>query len=165
MAEKYHAALKDPDLLSLKDEIASIDARLAELFARVDSGESGAIWATLRKEWDEFLLVRGSGDIARMHVMIGRLDTIMARALTDHAAWEEISEKIEQRRKLTDSEVKRQLMSQQVLNQTEAMLYMGAITDVITRNVTDKKVLSQMLVELQVIMTKDQVPTYGELPA
>jgi hypothetical protein len=165
MAAKYQEALRDPDFLSLKDELAAIDARLADLFARVDTGESGEIWQTLHKEWAQFLLMRTLGDIPKMHVSVAKLDALFARQLIDSAAWAEIAEKIEARRRLVDTEQKRLVTSQQVLNQTEAMVYMGAITDVITRNVTDKQVLSQMLVELQQIMVRDQIPVYAELPA
>src|SRR5918992_3542816 len=44
MAAKYQEAEHDPELLSLRDQIALVDARLADLLARVDTGESGSLW-------------------------------------------------------------------------------------------------------------------------
>jgi hypothetical protein len=162
MAEKYHTALRDPELLSLKDEIASIDARLAELWQRVDSGESGELWEAVDKEWQALKHAQALNDVPKMHASFDKLDLLFQRQRTDTAAHREIAEKIEQRRKLVETEHKRLMTSQQVLNQTEAMVYMGAITDIITRNVTDKKALSQIVVELQQVMMKDQVPVYAE---
>jgi hypothetical protein len=51
LAATYRNAAKDPELLSLHSEIALLDARMAELLGRVDTGESGALWGTLQKEW------------------------------------------------------------------------------------------------------------------
>lgn len=164
MAAKYREAQNDPDLLSLHDEVSLIDARLADLLKRVDTGESGEMWGTLRKEWQEFLLVRASGDIPKMHIAIGRLDAIMERAITDHLAWAEISEKLEQRRKLCESESRRLVAMRQMINQEQALLFVGAIVDIITRHVPDKQALSQIVVELQQIMVRDQVPVYAEAP-
>src|SRR3954452_17185048 len=43
----YQEAERDPELLALRDEIALIDSRLADVLSRVDSGESSRIWRSL----------------------------------------------------------------------------------------------------------------------
>src|SRR4051794_20502728 len=45
MAARYQEAQADPELLMLRDEIALLDSRLSDVLSRVDSGESGAVWA------------------------------------------------------------------------------------------------------------------------
>jgi hypothetical protein len=149
---RYREAERDPELLSLHSEIALLDARIAELLGRVDTGESGAMWETLRKEWDEFRLVRASGDIPKMHVSIGRLDALMERAIRDYLAWQEIGEKIEQRRKLAISETHRLIGLRQMLTCEQAMLLAGVIVDIVARHVPDKQALSQIVGELQQLM-------------
>jgi hypothetical protein len=37
----------------------------------------------------------------------------------------------------------------------------SAITDIITRHVSDKKILSDVVVELQLLMTRDNGPMYA----
>jgi hypothetical protein len=165
MAAQYRAAKSDPELLSLKDEVAALDARIADLFLRVDTGESGAIWEELQREWAQFHLVRDLGDVPKMHVSIAKLDRLFARRLSDYAAWAEIASLWEQRRKLAESEHKRLIAMRQMITQEQALLLMGAVTDVITRNVPDKQALSQIIIELQQIMTRDQVPVYAEVTA
>jgi hypothetical protein len=165
MAAQYRAAKSDPELLSLKDEVAALDARIADLFLRVDTGESGAIWEELQREWAQFHLVRDLGDVPKMHVAIAKLDRLFARRLSDYAAWAEIASLWEQRRKLAESEHKRLIAMRQMITQEQALLLMGAVTDVITRNVPDKQALSQIIIELQQIMTRDQVPVYAEVTA
>jgi hypothetical protein len=107
LAAKYRDATKDPELLSLRSELALLDARTAELLGRVDTGESEALWDTLQKEWAAFRRSRALGDVPKMHQAIAALDLLMDRQHTDHAAWREIGEGIEQRRKLVESEQKR----------------------------------------------------------
>jgi hypothetical protein len=165
MAEQYRTAKADQELLSLKDEVAALDARIADLFGRVDTGESGAIWDALQKEWAQFHLVRDLGDIPKMHVAIAKLDRLFDRRLSDHAAWAEIAELWDARRKLCESEARRLVALRQVITQEQAMLLMGAITDIITRNVPDKQALSQVIVELQMLMTRDGTPVYAEVTA
>ena len=149
LAAKYNEAQHDPELLSLHDEVALLDARLVDLLKRVDTGESGAMWGTLRKEWEEFLLVRASGDIAKMHSAIGRLDALMDRAITDHLAWTEISEKLEQRRRLVMSESQRLVALHQVLTAEQALALTGVLVEIITRHIADKSVLAQIIADVQ----------------
>jgi hypothetical protein len=54
LAATYQTAAKDPELLSLRRELALVDARLDDLLQRVDTGESGALWAPLGQEWVAF---------------------------------------------------------------------------------------------------------------
>src|SRR5215510_4129840 len=44
MAADFDTAMRDPSLMTLRKEIATVDARIIDLFKRVDSGEAGAIW-------------------------------------------------------------------------------------------------------------------------
>src|SRR5512137_3225662 len=44
MLANYQAALADPEMLALSEELAVVTAREADLIARVDTGEAGAVW-------------------------------------------------------------------------------------------------------------------------
>lgn len=48
LAARYQEARSDPQLLELREGIALVDARIADLLARVDAGESGARWRALQ---------------------------------------------------------------------------------------------------------------------
>lgn len=52
LLEQYKTALADPDLLNLHDEIALIDARLAQVLAKIEAGgESAEAWERLQSEF------------------------------------------------------------------------------------------------------------------
>ena len=48
MVARYSKALADPELLNLSAEIAIAEARIAELLGKVDAGEAGGLWLSLR---------------------------------------------------------------------------------------------------------------------
>jgi len=155
LAAKYRDATKDPELLSLRSELALLDARTAELLGRVDTGESEALWDTLQKEWAAFRRSRALGDVPKMHQAIAALDLLMDRQHTDHAAWREIGEGIEQRRKLVESEQKRLIALQQVITAESALTLMGTLVDIVTTHVRDQPTLAQIVADLQAMLEHD----------
>src|SRR6187399_1656871 len=47
MLDRYHEAAEDHELIALREDVALLDARIADMLQRVDTGESGEIWASL----------------------------------------------------------------------------------------------------------------------
>jgi hypothetical protein len=148
---RYEQAHTDPDLLSLRSELALVDARLGDLLSRVTTGESGQLWMDLRKAHRAFTRARLAQDVHQMSVALAKQELIIESATQDHAAWAEIAELIEQRRKLAESESKRLVALQYVLTHEQALLFMHRLVDIITQHVPDKKALSAIIVDLQQI--------------
>jgi hypothetical protein len=163
LRERYEAAEDDAELLSLRSEVALVDARLADLLARVDSGESGKLWAELRRAYRAFIRARqaGLGEAAAL----ATVERVIERAVGDHQAWAEIGELVEQRRKLTESESKRLVTLQQMITSEQAMAMIGRLVDIITRHVPDQRALSAIIVDIQALTTQPHgLPVYGENP-
>jgi hypothetical protein len=163
LRERYEQAESDQELLSLKSEIALTDARLIDLLARVDTGESGQRWAHLTKAYEEFTLHRQARDVPKMNVALAKMERNIAQATDDRAAWAEIGELVEQRRRLTESEHKRMVALQQMLSAEEAMALTHRVVDIVTRHVTDRQVLSAIVVEMRTLMERSNgLPAYEE---
>src|SRR5262245_57591682 len=60
LLDRYHEAAGDANLLALRDEIGVVDARLADLLKRVDTGESGARWKVLQAAWRAYQRSEGT---------------------------------------------------------------------------------------------------------
>jgi hypothetical protein len=162
---RYEQAEDDVELLSLRDELALTDARLMDLLSRVDLGESGHLWTDLKKAYRAFTLAKRSEDVTRMHTTLARMEHLIESAVDDHQAWTVIGELIEQRRRLAESEGKRMVMLQQTITAEQALAMMRAIVDILTRHVLDRKVLSDIVVELQRIAGPAyELPAYAEAP-
>jgi hypothetical protein len=160
---RYEQAQDDPDLLSLRSEVALVDARLIDLLSRVDSGESGQLWADLKRAHQEFTAAKRGKDVARMQVTLTRVEYLIDSAVQDHQAWAEIGALIEQRRKLTESEAKRQRELQQMLTTEEALAMIRRLIDILTVHIPDRKILSAIIVDLQRMAGPPHaLPAYAE---
>jgi hypothetical protein len=163
LREQYEAAEDDAELLSLRSELALTDARLIDLLARVNTGERGQLWADLRRAHREFTGAKRGQDVARMQTALARMEELIDSAADDHQAWAAIGELIEQRRKLAESEAKRMASLHQMMTKEEALLMAHQVIDIMTRHVTDKKVLSAVIVDMQrLVGPAHALPAYGE---
>ena len=140
LTEKYEASLKDPRLLELRDEIALTDGRLEDLLKRVDTGESGGLWAAVQRTWREYK----TGTPAEKVKAAVLLDRLIEDALQDYMAWSEIQTVLEQRRRLVESERKRLVEMQQYLTSQQAMTLVAAMIGIIKENVTDRNTLQNI---------------------
>ncbi len=155
LAAQYIAAESDPRLLELRDEVALTDARLADLLGRVDTGESGALWAQLKQARADLLLAQRASDKAKQVEALNLIMDTISQGHADYRAWAEIGGVIEQRRKLVESERKRLIDMQQTLTVERAMLLIGAISGVIKAHVHDRTTLAAIGRDIESIISAD----------
>jgi hypothetical protein len=159
----YERAEADAELLSLRGEVALTDARLTELLSRVQTGESGALWADLKKAYREFQAAKHGKDVTRMQIALMRVEYLIDGAVQDHDAWTEIGDLIEQRRKLTESEFKRMVALGEMMTKAEALALVHRLIDILTVHIPDKKILSAIIVDMQQFTGPPQaLPVYTE---
>lgn len=156
LQERYAESVNDPDLLELRTSVALLDSRLEDLIHRVDSGESGEAWALARRMLEVLKDAMSAGDVATAGAAMKELERIIARGMADYAAWHEIGSTLEQRRKMVESERKRLVEMQQFISHEKALLLIGAITEVIRRNVTDRTALAAISLDLTRLMARGQ---------
>ena len=133
LAQRYNEARTHPTLLSLRDDIAVSESRLADLFSRVDTGESGARWQALRESLDAFSTAMAVGDVATMHRHFATMRQLVTQGSDDAAAWADIQRLWETRCRLTMTEQKTLIATQQMVTVEQLMTYFGVITDAINR--------------------------------
>lgn len=140
----YEAALSDPELLSLREEVALVDARLADLLQKVDTGESRDAWKQAKKLLTKYTKALTSGyvDEDELTDYLRALHDTITNAVETHQSWNQIYSVLEQRRKLVESENKRLAEMQQFITAEKAMVLIANLTDIIKRHVTDRATLS-----------------------
>lgn len=139
LLDRYQDAISDPDILELKHEIALTDGRLADLLTRVDTGESGRIWQKLYKEWAELETAVMEKDQKKQRESIQLIGSLIKQGHNDYAAWREIQDTVDQRRKLVESERKRLVETQQFITAEQAMVLFAAMSAIIKQHVTDER--------------------------
>jgi hypothetical protein len=131
---------KRDDLLRLNDEIALIDSRLLDILKRVDTGEAGQVWAELRKAHRAFVEAKMMGEAGKgeMLAAMRQMEALIERGASDYFAWGEACKLIEQRRRLVESERKRELEQQEILTGKEAAMLFNALLSIVNEHVTDR---------------------------
>ncbi len=158
LAVEYERARADGQLLELREEIALLDARLADVLAGVDSGESGQLVRNLQSTWAELEAARGRGDTAAMATCMRRLHDLITGGVAEHARWKEIRELLQERKQLVDSERRRALTAHEVITSERAALLLGAVLGAIRHHVKDPAILSAIGDELGALLDHDPRP-------
>ena len=144
LRENYEIALKDPNLLAMRDGLALIDARLSELLERADSGAAGQHWDDLQEAWKEYRKAKNNGiAVAVANAEFGLGEAIEA-GRRDTEAWREIATILEQRRKMSDAERKRLVDMNQMIRSEEALGLVMALVNSVKDNVKDRDALHRI---------------------
>jgi hypothetical protein len=165
LAAQYEVAARDPKLTELKSDIALVDARIIDLLQRVDTGEAGIVWRQAQAAMAAFEREQARQNVDGMKLALEQVQRLMTHGAEDYAVWEEISELIEQRRKLCDSESKRLVMLQQMLTVEQAMLLLETVTAIIQRHVPDRQTLQAIAFEIQGLVHVEPRPPLRIVPA
>jgi len=155
LGPKYAEALADPQLLELRDEVGLIGTRIGELVERIDSGESAQRWKALQAAYTDLQDATRSGDKPAFVVAMASLGHAIEAGGQDYQTWREIVGLAEARRKLAESERKRQVEMQQMISSERAMILLAAITDVVRRNVSDPSTLAAISADLRQLTVID----------
>jgi hypothetical protein len=157
LAQRAAEGLADPRLLSLSPDIAVAQAYLAELFQRVDTGESGACWQELGEAMEAFEAALAGGDLAAMDAHFQTMRALRARGSAGVGVWEEIRRGWETLGKLVKTETDTMLKLQQMITVQQALVIQAAQTEAIVRAVqahADVSTGRKILMDVQTAFTK-----------
>jgi hypothetical protein len=127
MAQRAEEARTNPRLLSLSDDIAVLEARLAERFRALEQDGSATVWPDLQATWRALHEALKSGNGAGVQAAEREMERLLTVGGSQAAAWAEISELMLTRAKLTQVEVKTFQTLQQMITAQQHQLAMGAI--------------------------------------
>lgn len=147
MQERYEEARTDSELLALREDIALLDGRLADLLKRVDHGEAGQAWKEVRAAFTDLTVAMSTANGEKLLIATKELELVIGRGLSDYMAWDEISRLLEQRRKLSESERKRLVDMQNMVTGQEAQLLIDALLMSVLKNVPDRDVRNAIQTE------------------
>lgn len=152
--ERYEQSLSDAELLALREEISLVDARVADLLKRVDTGEAGNVWKMAHGFVKEFNMAKSRNQVDEMSIALDNLFSAIEHGKNDYMAWDEVTSLLEQRRRLVESERKRLVEMQQVITVERATLLVFKILDILKRNIPDRQILITVGRELTALLNK-----------
>ena len=140
--QTFNDAYNDPDLLSLRQDIALCESRIADLVTRVDTGESGAAWNALKAALSEYESAEfGSPEQRRA---IGCMHQLIDGAVNDYNAWNELGEWQERKGRAQERERKRLVEMSQCLTYKEVIVLIAQTLDIIRSTVNDGNIMAQL---------------------
>lgn len=137
IAARLEEALNDPDLLSLNDEIRLNDARIGELVAALDTGETGRIWKALRRQVALLQLANREKDLAAAGAAISEIVRLTEAGDAEQEVWRSLDRAFDTRRRLVESERKRLVEMNQVISTEQAFLLVARVLGAVKQHVTD----------------------------
>jgi len=162
---KYQETQDDPDLIELRDEVNLVDLRVNELLEGLGKGAATVLWTELAERFAVYMRLKNSyteADRMKADDALMAIDDLVCRGVSDSRSWAEIFALVEQRRKLSESEVKRLNTMGQLITTEKVMALIHAVGASVRKHVTDPKVLQNVQRELVAIATNgDREQTDG----
>lgn len=139
LAERYHEALSDPDLLALRSDIAMAEARVADLLMDLNVSSGGEVWRSLAAAQNAFDKAERAQDTNGMRDSLATLRGLIKTGAQDYERWEEVGKWLERKRRLTETEQKRLVAMQQMLTVEQTMTLVSQLVEIVNTHVEDKR--------------------------
>lgn len=151
LISRYEEAVADPELLTLKDDIALIDTRLSEVINALNTGESKQAWEVLAYGWGAF--ADGWKDMAPddMEASVERISGVIKNGLAESYVWNEIRALVKERADLVSNERKRLVELQQYVTTEKALLFVHAVMASVKKHVPDQAALAAIAADLHAL--------------
>lgn len=143
VAKKYSMILNSPEVMSNRHTVQIVDQRILQLIERVDNDDAPDRMAVLYDLFQQVKAAKGRNE-AQMYAVLGAMDMEFEKVYHDYAAWKEIRENIDLRRKLIDSEVKVIKDMKAILTAEQAYNLVAKLQAVVLKHVRDPKVLRRI---------------------
>lgn len=140
LAQAYHAALEDQKLTDVGEEIALVDALIADSLSTLQAGNNAQFWSEVGDHIKSArLAIVKEVDLKRLNKSLDAINKITEERRLYFAAENALQLKIEQRRKLVETKERIALQGERAVSVQELMVFMGVVIDLINRKVPDSE--------------------------
>jgi hypothetical protein len=147
LASTYNKMQKDGRVLSNRAAIEVIDTRIRQLADRIDLNDAPDRLARLYMLWGEYSDALAAGATIEILKLRGQLDAEFERANTDYAAWRQMFDGLDLRRKMVESEVKVLKEIHAIMTAEDAYELTGKLLAAVMRVVEDPRKMKQVQYE------------------
>lgn len=146
IVEKAAEAMADPDILSLREDIALVDARLADVLTHCDGRDSAKRWSELEKAYFELEAIhtgekkiKPEDHATELKKSLLKMKSLVRAGSEERANWAEVIDLIEHRRRLVESEQRRLEKMQQFITTQEALGIITQVLESVKRHVPESR--------------------------
>jgi hypothetical protein len=134
MLARYGLACADPKLLSLRDDIALLQAQIDTLLLELREGEGAPDIERVVEQIETIAAEWKTWDYTRMDAELGRLAEMTARRPNERAVMDEVRELLKAKAHLIRQEHRRLAELEQTLTVEQAVLLAQALVGIVRRN-------------------------------
>lgn len=153
--QRYEEQVTAPDLLSLRDELSLVGARLAELLDQLDG--KGVDFLALADAQHDILTYASLQNYEAVMRATHEMGALIEQGIRESEVWKEAYQVIEQRRKLVDTEMKTLNTIGAMLSMEQVMLLLGKLVAAVTLHISDRESLAKIHGEFSKVL--DLVPS------
>ena len=106
---QYQAAVADPELLSLRQDLGVLELRVTELLQRLDTGESSHAWQQLQELGTKLQAAVAEKDLGQVARILAQQQELLTVAVAGTEAWNELRSLLRDRSSIATLEQKRLL--------------------------------------------------------
>ena len=149
LAKRYAEAANDPALVSVRAELALLDVRIGDLLGAIGKTGSAAVLTQMRGKLREFKAAgaRGKAGVPAATTALAQLEDLIERSVTAATTWAELYETIDLRRKLAETEGRREKDTSQTISIQQAVLMMALLVKKVGEHVTDRNALNAIVTQ------------------
>jgi hypothetical protein len=127
----FNESLADVEQKELQRELALVDARTSQLLQDLNSGKPVPLWQDAVFGWRAYKRAKLKRDKPAADDAAARLDDILERQSSSERAWTEVKELVALRRKLTDSQTKRDVVTGRFVEASKVAVLVTALVDAV----------------------------------
>lgn len=148
----YARQMADADLLLLRDEIAAVDSLVLVEMEKMGGPESRAIWRRLKHEFNAFKKAQRRKNWPQAAVHMDEVDRLISQGAREYQQQDRILELFERRRRLVDSESRREQVEKHMLSYADAATTFDRLVDAVAEVVDDRDTMRRVSEEFSRIV-------------
>ena len=152
LRETYEAAADDNELLSLRDELALMKARLVELAGRLRTGEGKTLWEDLLDTYAGITEAIRTQNSAALEDGMLHLGEIIKNGNDNEQTWVQIQETLDGTTRVAQAESKRMVDLRQMISAQQAIALVMAVVGSVQRHVREPAALSAIHREVHALL-------------
>jgi len=153
LLEIHEEMTNDPQLMSLRENIALTDTLLANLLPRLDTGESGKAWEMVKKLIKTAKHAYHAENLANMMQAFDDMEDLANQRILHYETEKEVRQTLDTRRKLVEAENRITLQQENAISIEQLMLFVSQVLGVIQVVVTEEKQRHAIAIELQKLIS------------
>jgi len=146
---RFREVMNDESLTDLRKELGLIQTRIEEVLAALDAKDSAELWTDIEKHFRKFQAANRSNDTTEMAEQLRVLETLIEEGAEQRSKWREIADLTERKRRLVDSERRREKALQAYVPMEDFVMSMHTVDDILRRHIDDPDTMRDIARELR----------------